>query len=82
MEKETKETSKYAYATARYLLFAGNYYYPSGGAKDLVGSFSNLDEAIDCANKTMESYKEDGDCWAHILCIKTLKIVKSYSLID
>lgn len=80
MEIEAKETSKDAHA--RYLLFVGYYYYPSGGAKDLVGSFSNLDEAIDCANKTMKSYKEVGKCWAHILCINTLKIVKSYSLTD
>lgn len=27
----------------RYLVFAGNYYYPSGGMNDVIGSVSSLD---------------------------------------
>jgi hypothetical protein len=30
----------------RYMTFAGEYYYPSGGMNDFRGSFDTLDEAI------------------------------------
>ena len=43
----------------RYLLFAGDHYYPAGGVHDLVGSYESLDEAI---NITKE-YNYD---WAHV----------------
>jgi hypothetical protein len=33
----------------RYLLFAGWIYYPSGGWKDLVESFSTIEDALDAA---------------------------------
>lgn len=34
-----------------YLLFAGDTYYPSGGAEDYRGSFESLDEAAAYANR-------------------------------
>jgi hypothetical protein len=41
----------------KYLLFAGDTYYPSGGAKDFIGSYESLEEAI----KAVPGYD-----WAHI----------------
>lgn len=31
--------------TARYMLFAGDDYYPGGGMRDFVGFFNSIDEA-------------------------------------
>ena len=58
----------------RYLLFAGEDYYPSGGAYDFVGSFDSIDEAVNALN-----YKEYRDCWANVFDLTTEKIVKHHS---
>ena len=54
-----------------YLLFAGDDYYPKGGANDLKGSYVSLDDAIDAHNPNEFDY--DGG-WANILNIETMKI--------
>ena len=58
----------------RYLLFAGEDYYPSGGAKDLEGDFDTIDEAVNALDH--EDYR---DCWAHVFDLTTKKIVKHHS---
>lgn len=54
--------------TKRYLLFAGEYYYPSGGFNDYKGSFDSIEEAI----SNVMSYHD----WYHIVDLDTLKIIK------
>lgn len=58
-----------------YLLFAGNKYYPYGGANDLEGRFDTLDEAI-AAHTTKQFTYSCG--WANVLCLDSLKIVKKF----
>lgn len=55
----------------RYLLFRGEEYEPSGGARDLVKDFSTINEAIDFYSKM-----DDKEYWAHIFDIQEFKIVK------
>lgn len=55
-----------------YMLFAGSYYYPLGGAKDLVGWFATQEDAI--KSSEAQSFVFD---WAHLLCLDTMNIVKS-----
>ena len=50
----------------RFVLFAGEYYYPLGGMDDCMGKYSTLDEAT----STCEGYD-----WAHILDTQTGIIV-------
>ena len=59
-----------------YLLFAGNDYYPKGGANDLKGSFDTLDSAI--AKHNPAEFRYDGG-WANVLCTDSLKLVKKFS---
>lgn len=60
---------------SKYLLFAGDDYYPKGGAYDLVKSYSSVEEAINA--HTPNKYQYDGG-WANILDKDTLKIVKHF----
>jgi len=52
----------------RYALFAGSYYYPSGGSKDLVGLFDSIEECR--AEDNVTEHHGDGSNslwdWAHI----------------
>jgi hypothetical protein len=50
----------------RYLLFAGDHYYPCGGIRDYVGAFSNKVDAINAV--------VDKDWW-HVLDTETMTIV-------
>jgi hypothetical protein len=59
-----------------YLLFAGNDYYPSGGAEDLKGRFDTLDQAI--AGHDPNEFEYAGG-WANVLCMDSLKLVKRFS---
>lgn len=53
----------------RYIVFAGDNYYPRGGWKDKRGSFDQLDEAV---NKAKEYYEEDrGYHWCHVVDLET-----------
>jgi hypothetical protein len=48
----------------RYLLFAGEHYYPQGGAEDLVGDFDTLEEAWGAAPYI-------GNQWRQVLDLET-----------
>lgn len=60
----------------RFLLFAGDDYYPEGGANDFKGAFESLDAAIEAHNPNEHKY--DGG-WANIFDLNTLKIVKTFN---
>lgn len=55
----------------RYLLFAGDSYYPEGGWHDFVGKFRTL-------KACKESLPAHGCDWAHIVDLDTMKIVAYY----
>ena len=55
-----------------YILFAGNNYYPNGGAEDIIGTFSSMEEAKEgYIEASMRSPYE----WMHIYCISEGRIV-------
>ena len=56
-----------------FLLFSGATESPKGGAADLVGRYPTLEAAT--AAIVPSRYH---DCWAHVLCLDSLKIVVSY----
>lgn len=58
------------------LLFAGDYYYPEGGALDLMGRFESADQAMQAHDPQRFECKGG---WANVLDEKTLVIVKSFS---
>jgi len=60
----------------QFLLFAGNDYYPKGGAYDFKGSFEAEEDAIKAHNHNKHKY-DDG--WANIFDLKEEKIVKQFS---
>jgi len=55
----------------RYLLFAGQAYYPRGGSDDLQGAFESIESAY---YFTMPSNSE----WGEILDVQTMKVVGRY----
>lgn len=59
-----------------FLLFAGNDYYPDGGAYDFKGSFKTVSAALKEHNPKQHNY--DGG-WANIFDLETEKIVKQFS---
>ena len=59
-----------------FLLFAGNDYYPKGGAEDLYGVFETVQEAV-AHHNTIPMFDYDGG-WAHILYLPGGTIVKSF----
>lgn len=60
-------------ALKRFILFRCDYYYPSGGWNDFVGSFDTLEEANNIALKNFKSNNE----WFHIIDLNTLTEVRS-----
>jgi hypothetical protein len=69
----------------RYLVFAGDTYYPSGGWNDFQRSFDKLEEAV----KAMEYYRDIGDIyednsghdkkdWGHVVDTQSMTIVESF----
>lgn len=59
-----------------YLLFAGDDYYPNGGAEDLQGRFDTLEAAIAAHDPNKHKYSGG---WANVLCLDSLKIVKVFN---
>lgn len=55
----------------KYLVFAGQHYYPSGGWDDFISSHSSLDEATDAAKKEMDAF----DWWQIVDC-ETCSVVQ------
>lgn len=60
-----------------YFLFAGDTYYPSGGMRDLVGTFASIDEARTVAESG--GVDEDGFAfrydWYHIATLVDGRLV-------
>jgi len=54
-----------------YFLFGGEYYYPSGGVKDLMFCAHTLLAALDHLNNGNHGWIE----WFHIINIKTAQVV-------
>jgi hypothetical protein len=54
----------------RYLLFAGELYYPSGGWDDFVNSFDTIEECMAAETNTTSGYD-----WAQIVDTTTGKII-------
>lgn len=52
----------------RFLVFSGDYYYPSGGWDDFVNAFETLDEAL-------KGVKDARGDWAHIIDTETMQEV-------
>tara|TARA_R110000787_G_scaffold2616_1_gene10228 strand:- start:237 stop:431 length:195 start_codon:yes stop_codon:yes gene_type:complete len=59
----------------RFLLFAGNVYYPSGGFGDFIGDFEALEDAKDKLLKWIEAEGNPGYLWAHIYDTETMKVM-------
>lgn len=59
-----------------YLLFAGDDYYPQGGAEDLKGGFESVEEAKAAHDPNEHNY-EGG--WANVLDMSNLKIVMYFN---
>lgn len=60
----------------RYLVFAGAFYYPEGGYRDMVGMMSDLEPAKSYGEskaKSLDEYKTGG--WWHVLDMVTLTII-------
>lgn len=57
----------------QYLLFAGDYYYPSGGMSDLHGQYDNFEEALQEGENLINLDESDANhkSWAHIQDIKS-----------
>jgi hypothetical protein len=59
-----------------YMLFAGDWYYPSGGVGDFVNSF----DSVEAAERYYDlHYHIQEYTWGHIANAKTLKIIKEFS---
>ena len=63
----------------KYLLFAGENYYPSGGASDFIAAFDSVDDAK--AHAEQQQYKHD---WAHIASFdgQTLQEVAEWQMLS
>ena len=59
-----------------HLLFAGNDYYPAGGAEDFIASFDSL-EAAKTAHDPSQ-FKYDGG-WANVLDTESMQAVAFFS---
>lgn len=75
----------------KYLVFGGEYYYPSGGGNDLLESFVDLSLAKKYAEEKIGSRvilrkaTEDWDSddaydveWTHVFCVRTLNILVKF----
>ncbi len=60
---------------SQYLLFAGDDYYPDGGANDLIGGFASVDAAVSAHDP--KRFRYDGG-WANILQVSTQEIVRTF----
>ena len=64
----------------RYLVFAGDHYYPLGGFNDFIGDFTLEAEAINTARSSIgEQHKYNKNDWAHVYdTIKRKEVIKLY----
>ena len=59
----------------RYLLFAGDNYYPKGGGEDFIAAFDTIEAAL--LTHDPKKFEYDGG-WANIFDVEDLKIVKYF----
>jgi hypothetical protein len=57
----------------RFLVFAGEYYYPGGGAYDYLGGYDTRESAVERAKEELEDEYTD---WAHVLDVDTEEFIK------
>lgn len=56
----------------RYILFAGDYYYPSGGWDDYAASDDDLETLKATADSLVDSNATYGSAWAHVIEAETM----------
>jgi len=61
----------------RFLVFAGDYYYPKGGWKDFKGAFSSYENALKCINKPELGFEDPYEWW-HIIDETSLDYLCKY----
>lgn len=59
----------------KYLLFAGEIYYPMGGVNDFIDSFESLEDAKHAGEREIEDNEND---WFHIADKDDLEIVYKF----
>ena len=59
----------------RFLLFAGDVFYPSGGFVDFIGDFEALEDAKDKLIKWIGTGADAKYLWAHIYDSETMAMV-------
>jgi hypothetical protein len=68
----------------KYLVFAGDEFYPSGGAEDFVSAFDSCQEAAaECIRMmalSTDSRNRDNWTWIHVFDVNKLKIVCTLQL--
>ncbi|GEM_PF-5074190 len=60
----------------RYALFAGSFYYPSGGWKDLVQTFYLLSDA---KNRAERMINEQFTNWVQLVDLEKAEVIKDWS---
>jgi hypothetical protein len=60
----------------RFLLFAGDKYYPSGGWHDFIGAFDSVEEAGAHARKTNDEFNYTCFGWYHVVDSETREKVQ------
>lgn len=70
----------------KYLLFAGDNYYPDGGLLDYKGDFDTVEDAIEWARKNYKKIGNEGlvqkkyiDQWGHVVRSVDMSIVREWS---
>ena len=53
----------------RYLVFAGDTYYPNGGWDDIYGAYETSDEAVAAADEAHDQYD-----WVQVIDIETASL--------
>ena len=59
----------------RFLLFAGEVFYPSGGFEDFIGDFHSLYDAKDELTEYIKAVGDPKYLWAHIYDAETMEMV-------
>lgn len=59
----------------KYVVFAGEFFYPAGGWEDMVGVFDNIEDARKLVSRNKREWRRDNK-WYQIVDLKTLRIVQ------
>lgn len=71
---ETNNNSNINHFKMKYLIFSGSFYYPQGGAKDIIGQKDSLEESITFLKEKMEEDPESYE-WGQIYSAEEGRIV-------